>query len=303
MSAIHIAAGEKIYSHWRREIVALRGLDLTVPPGSVFGFLGPNGAGKSTTIRILVGLARPTSGEWSVLSQPISRLEAVSQRVGVMLEKPPFLPGISGRRALELLARRDGVPDRRIREVLAFVGLEARADDLVSAFSYGMRQRLSLASALLSDPELLILDEPLNGLDPAGIHDFREMVRTLHAEGRTVFLSSHMLSEVQALCDQVAILDHGKTIAQGDIDQLTQAGRNEQVVVRCSRVSAAKERLESLGFSVALAEDGSLVIAGRNVQTSMISKTLVDNDIEVYEMRKDAATLEDIYMRLTSGES
>jgi ABC-2 type transport system ATP-binding protein len=187
------------------------GLDLSVPEGGVFGFLGPNGAGKTTTIRCLLGLIRPTSGRSILLGQDAVRgLSGVIGRVGSIVEAPAFFPRFSGRRTLELLARVDGTPRPRIEAVLERVGLAARAGDMVATYSLGMKQRLGIAAALLKEPELLILDEPANGLDPAGIKEVRDLLRQLGNEGKTVFVSSHQLAEVQQMCDRVAILSRGR---------------------------------------------------------------------------------------------
>src|SRR6188508_642128 len=195
---------------------AVDGLDLEVPAGGVFGFLGPNGSGKTTTIRCLLGLARPTSGRCRVLgADSPAHLPGVVGRLGALVEGPGVNPGLSGRQALTVLATTAGLGRHAVDANLERVGLGERGDDLVRGYSLGMRQRLGIAIALLKDPELLVLDEPANGLDPAGIREVRELVRHLGAEGRTVFLSSHLLGEVEQVCDEVAIVSGGRTVAQG----------------------------------------------------------------------------------------
>jgi ABC-type multidrug transport system ATPase subunit len=198
---------------------ALEGVDLEVPRGSAFGFLGPNGAGKTTLIRLLLGLAQPSAGRMRLLGHelPAGRVAALA-RVGAIIEEPRFHPHLTGRENLEVhAAARDRGAHARIDGALARVGLAARGDDRVKAYSLGMRQRLGVARCLLADPELLVLDEPMNGLDPAGILEFRRLIRELVEEGRTVLLSSHLLDEVEKTRDVAAIVDQGRVVAQGTI--------------------------------------------------------------------------------------
>jgi ABC-2 type transport system ATP-binding protein len=205
---------------------ALESISLDVPRGSAFGFLGPNGAGKTTLIRLLLGLAEPTSGTMSLLGHelPGGRTEALA-RVGAIIEEPRFHPHLTGRENLAVhAAARDRAAEGRIPASLERVGLAARADDKVKTYSLGMRQRLGIARCLLADPELLILDEPMNGLDPAGILELRGLIHELVAEGRTVMLSSHLLDEVEKTCDAAAIVDDGRIIAQGTIAELRGGG-------------------------------------------------------------------------------
>jgi ABC-2 type transport system ATP-binding protein len=201
---------------------AVDNVDLVVPQGSVFGYLGPNGAGKTTLIRVLLGLTRADGGTMSLLGFPVpaQRSHALA-RVGAIVDEPRFHGHLTGRQNLMILAAaRGGDAGNQIGPALSRTRLTQRADDKVSAYSMGMRQRLGLAACLLADPQLLILDEPMNGLDPAGMHEMREMLRSLADEGRTIVLSSHLLDEVERTCDQVAIVDHGKVIRQGPIDEL-----------------------------------------------------------------------------------
>ncbi len=205
------------------ERVAVDNVDLRVPPGSAFGYLGPNGAGKTTLIRMLLGLTRATAGTMRLLGRPVPAERAAAlARVGAIVEEPRFHRHLTGRENLSVIAAaRERQAHDRIEGALERVGLAERADDRVSTYSLGMRQRLGVARALLADPELLILDEPTNGLDPAGIHEFRGMIRGLVAEGRTVLLSSHLLDEVEKICDAVAIVDHGRVVMQGSLAELT----------------------------------------------------------------------------------
>jgi ABC-2 type transport system ATP-binding protein len=204
------------------ERVAVDNVDLRVPGGSAFGYLGPNGAGKTTLIRMLLGLTRASAGTMRLLGQPVPAERAAALgRVGAIVEEPRFHRFLTGRENLSVIAAaREREAHGRIEGALARVGLAGRADERVSTYSLGMRQRLGVARALLADPELLILDEPTNGLDPAGIHEFRGMIRGLVEEGRTVLLSSHLLDEVEKICDAVAIVDHGRVVMQGSLAEL-----------------------------------------------------------------------------------
>src|SRR4051812_8158174 len=223
---------------------AIDDLQLAVPAGGVFGFLGPNGSGKTTTIRCLLGLARPTSGSCRLLGAPVrGGLPDVIGRVGALVEGPGVNPGVSGGQALRILATTAGIAASRVDAVLERVGLADRADDLVNGYSLGMRQRLGLAIALLKDPELLILDEPANGLDPAGIREIRELVRALGAEGRTVFLSSHQLAEVEHVCDHIAILARGRTVASGPIADVLASARPNAMWVRVADLASGAQTL------------------------------------------------------------
>src|SRR6266542_244326 len=209
------------------ERVAVRELDLTVRAGEVYGFLGPNGAGKTTTLRMLLGLVRPTAGRVLLHGRPPGSLDGV----GALIEGPAFYPYLSGRDNLRVLARHAAVPGKRVDVVLDLVDLSARAGDRYATYSLGMRQRLGVAAALLKDPRLLILDEPANGLDPAGIRDTRRLLRRLGDEGRTVFLSSHLLAEIEHTCDAVAILNRGVCVLSGGVRQVLAASKPARVIV------------------------------------------------------------------------
>src|SRR5215211_6994942 len=207
------------------ELVAVDELTFSLRAGTVTGFLGPNGAGKTTTLRLLLGLAEPTAGEARVFGRRYRELDDPARRVGAVLESNDFHPGRSGRDHLRALALAAQIPRGRVEEVLELVELEPAAERRVRGYSLGMRQRLGLATALLGDPEVLILDEPANGLDPAGVHWLRRFLRRLAEQGRTVLVSSHMLAEAAQTVDQVVIIDHGRRVATGRIEELTEEGR------------------------------------------------------------------------------
>ena len=199
---------------------AVDGLSIRIPAGTIAGFVGPNGAGKTTTIRILLGLVRPTAGTATVLGQPLTHPARYLQRVGALVEAPAVYPGLSGRRNLEVLARLGGYPDARVDQLLALVELSDRASDAAGTYSHGMKQRLGVAMALLPDPDLLILDEPASGLDPLGIIQMRDMLRRLRDQGKTVFVSSHLLGELEQVADWLVVLHEGRTLFGGPAREL-----------------------------------------------------------------------------------
>jgi len=281
--------------------VAVDGLDLSVPSGGVFGFLGPNGAGKTTTIRCLLGLVRPSGGRCRLLGHEPADLHRVIRRVGSIVETPAMYPRFTGRRNLELLARIDGVGRSRVREVLEQVALADRADDLVKTYSLGMKQRLGIAAALLKDPELLILDEPANGLDPAGIVEVRELMRRLGSEGRTVFVSSHILSEVQQTADRVAILANGRTVATGPVHEVLTAGRAAGLVVRLDDVINGLRALTDAGIR-ATSDDGVIRVDLPPEDAARVTRTLAEQGLYLTELRPDEADLETVFLELTSGD-
>jgi ABC-2 type transport system ATP-binding protein len=281
-------------------------VDLLVPRGSAFGYLGPNGAGKTTLIRVLLGLTRADRGTISLLGVPVpaQRRRALA-RVGAIVDEPRFHGHLTGRQNLKILAAaRGGDAGRQIGPALDRTRLAQRADDRVSDYSMGMRQRLGLAACLLADPQLLILDEPMNGLDPAGRHEMRDMLRGLADEGRTVMLSSHLLDEVERTCDHVAIVDHGKVIRQGPIGELT-GGAGVAVEVQCSDPAGAARVLgQSAAASlIALTEDGltvTLTAGSAREQAAEINRLLGEAGISVYSLRPAHATLEDWFLSVTS---
>ena len=280
--------------------MAVDGLDLAVPDGGVFGFLGPNGAGKTTTIRCLLGLVRPSGGRMRLLGADIPRgLPKVVGRVGSIVETPMLYPRFTARRNLELLGRLGGAGPGRVAEILERVGLGGRADDLVKTYSLGMKQRLGIGAALLKDPQLLILDEPANGLDPAGIVEVRDLIRGLGSEGRTVFVSSHILSEVQHTCDAVAILSRGRLVTQGPVGEVLRAGRAEGMVVRLADLPAGLAALASAGLSATRLDD-SIHVELPPEEGDRVTRTLADSGLFLTELRPDVVDLETVFLELTN---
>lgn len=301
MAVIEVRGLRKEYrSGRRRRTVAIDGLDLEVPEGGVFGFLGPNGAGKTTTIRCLLGLVRPTGGRCMVLGvDPQVHFERIQRRVGSLIETQALFPSFSGRRNLAHLARLHRIPADRVVAVLDRVGLADRADDLLRTFSLGMRQRLGIAAALLKDPELLILDEPANGLDPEGIVDMRRLLRRLGAEGRTVFVSSHQLAEVQQMCDQVAVLAHGRCVAAGPVDGVLASVGSTGVVARVDDPPVGLAALHAEGIDAWIDDDGLLRSALPSGDAPRVARALARHDIYPRELRPGGATLEEAFLELT----
>jgi ABC-2 type transport system ATP-binding protein len=300
MAVIEIEGLRKEYRRVRRPpTLALAGLDLTVPQGGVFGFLGPNGSGKTTTIRCLLALVRASAGRARVLGAETPRdLSTVVGRIGSIVETPALYPRFSGRRNLELLGRVNSIGPRRVADSLALVGLADRADDRVRSYSLGMRQRLGIAAALLKDPELVILDEPANGLDPAGIVEVRELLRRLGREGRTVFVSSHILSEVAQTCDRVAILSRGRTVAAGSVADVLHAGQPAGMVVRVDDLEAARDALRAAGIE-AREEDKLLHVSLPPAQGARVTEVLAHRGLYLSELRPDEADLETVFLQLT----
>ena len=287
-------------------IIAVDNVELLVPRGAAFGYLGPNGAGKTTLIRVLLGLTKASAGTMSLLGIPVpSQRRAALARVGAIVDEPRFHGHLSGRENLRVLAAaRGNGASQRIGPALERVGLAGRADDRVATYSMGMRQRLGLAACLLGDPELLILDEPMNGLDPAGMHEMRDMIRSLAAEGRTVMLSSHLLDEVERTCDQVAIVDHGRVIRQGPIRELTSETATV-LRIQCEDPPGAAQVLAQAGIAVPVTveADGLTVTlpAGAARQTAAkISSRLAGARIAVYSLQQSRNTLEDWFLSVTS---
>ena len=286
--------------------VAVNGVELLVPRGCAFGYLGPNGAGKTTLIRVLLGLTHADSGTMSLLGYPVPRRrDAALARVGAIVDEPRFHGHLSGRQNLQILAAaREPAARDRIGPSLERVGLVHRADDKVSKYSMGMRQRLGVAACLLGDPQLLILDEPMNGLDPAGMFEMRDMILSLVAEGRTVVLSSHLLDEVERTCDAVAIVDKGQIIRQGPISELL-AGASLGLQVECSEPDRARGLLDgtNIGARVEVGSEGLGVTLPAGTPRDVIAeinRVLVEGGISVYRLQQIQASLESWFLQVTS---
>jgi len=278
------------------EVLAVDRLDFQVEQGTVTGFLGPNGAGKTTTLRMLLGLVAPTSGTAAIAGRPYRELADPLRQVGAVLEAGGFHPGRSARDHLRVLATAAGLAPRRVDQVLEQVGLAAAGGRRVGGFSLGMRQRLGLAGALLGEPEVLILDEPANGLDPEGVHWLRGLVRGLAGEGRTVLVSSHLLAEVAQTVDQVVIIDRGRLVAQSTIAALT-AGAEQTVRVRTPEPERLRDLLVARGATVALDGPDQLVVGGAT--TEQVGRAAAAGGVVLHEMRFDRSNLEDVFLELT----
>ncbi|HEY0487706.1 MAG TPA: ABC transporter ATP-binding protein [Mycobacteriales bacterium] len=283
---------------FRGRRVALDHLDLVVEPGRVHGFLGPNGSGKTTTIRALLGLVRADEGTMRIFGREVpDGLPDVIGHVGAVVESPQFFPSFSGRRNLRLLARIAGVKRRRVEEVLELAGLLDRAKDPVKAYSLGMRQRLAIAATLLKEPRLLLLDEPNNGLDPGGIREVRDLMRTLADGGVTVLLSSHILAEVQQVCDSVSIVSRGRHVVSGPVSDVLATAAGSDVRVRVEEPEFAATVLEEAGFAVR-ADAGYLVVADV-VDPSWITQALARRRLWVSELTPERPDLESVFLELT----
>jgi ABC-2 type transport system ATP-binding protein len=287
--------------------VAVKDVDLHVPRGSAFGYLGPNGAGKTTLIRMLLGLTKATSGEMRLLGRPVPAERAAAlARVGAIVEEPRFHGHLTGRENLSVIAAaREPEAHERIDGALARVGLSQRADERVKRYSLGMRQRLGVARSLLADPELLILDEPTNGLDPAGIQEFRHMIRGFVDEGRTVLLSSHLLDEVEKICDQVAIVDRGQVVVQGSIAELAAGGKPTILVATSDNDQAFHILGEHRAIQSMASENGHFRIALHSdveaeAAAGDISRRLVLGGVAIRRFEPSRVSLEQRFLEITS---
>ncbi|MBE0689539.1 MAG: ABC transporter ATP-binding protein [Anaerolineae bacterium] len=299
--AIETHSLSKQFGRKKKPVLAVDKLDLQVEAGQVYGFLGPNGAGKTTTIRILLDLVRPTSGEARLFGQPTRQVHEVLRRVGALVEGATFYPYLSGRKNLEVLARTGGCYDAsRIDRLIHQVGMSDRANRRAGGYSTGMKQRLGIAAALLSDPELIILDEPTNGLDPAGIQEMRRFIGALVKEqGKTVFLSSHMLGEVEQVCDRVAIINKGHIVREGKVgDLLAERARLRIDVTPVEKASA----ILSDHWRV-MVTDGVLLAEAARDDAPAIVRKLVEHDIQVFEVSPQRQSLESFFLSVTQEES
>jgi ABC-2 type transport system ATP-binding protein len=289
------------------DLVAVDDLDLTVRAGEVYGFLGPNGAGKTTTLRMLLGLVRPTAGRIMLNGRPPGSLGGRSlggrplNGVGALIEGPAFYPYLSGRDNLRVLARHAAVSDRRVDVVLDLVDLTARSGDRYATYSLGMKQRLGVAAALLKDPRLLILDEPTNGLDPAGMVDMRAMMRRLGTAGCTVLVSSHLLGEVEQVCDRVGVISRGRLVSEGTVADLRGTANLRVVAAPLDRAAGHARSL--VGPAAVTLVDGGLHLAVGPDRAGEINASLVSAGVTVTELRMVERDLEQAFFQLTGDET
>ncbi|MDQ3947483.1 MAG: ATP-binding cassette domain-containing protein [Actinomycetota bacterium] len=286
--------------------LAVENLDIEVPTGVVAGFVGPNGAGKTTTMAMLLGLVSPTAGSGTVLGHPLSDPSAYLCRVGALIEGPAFYPALSGRRNLAVLATLGGHDPAQIPGLLDLVGLGTRGDDRFGRYSLGMKQRLGIAAALLGDPQLLILDEPSNGLDPAGIHEMRDLIGRLARDDRTVFVSSHALSELEQVCDWLVMIDHGRVVFQGPAEELLGQGITRLAVAseRPSDLGRLRELLSARCHHVDM--DGAELIVHVGAEdpgrlAAAVNRAAFDAGVVLVELRAQRTNLEDRYLALVTG--
>ena len=294
----------KVYRSRKGRRAAVDGLDLRVPLGGVHGFLGPNGSGKTTTIRMLLGLISADSGYIRVFDREVPlHLPQVIDRIGAIVEQPKFFPSFSGRKNLTLLAQGIGAPRNRVGEVLAEVGLGDRGRDKFRTYSLGMKQRLAIAATLLKNPDLLIFDEPTNGLDPAGIHEIRATMRGLAESGKTVLVSSHILTEVQQVADTVTIIGRGKLLAEGGVNEILDAGGGQSARVGVADPAAAAGLLGQAGFTVIPAgRQLSVTMAHGALDLAQITRVLADGGHYVNELVPIRRDLESVFLELTADE-
>jgi ABC-2 type transport system ATP-binding protein len=279
-----------------RDLVAVDALTMRVRPCEVYGFLGPNGAGKTTSLRMLLGLVRPTAGSAAVLGARPGSSEGLA-RVGALIESPGFYPFLSGRDNLRVMAAHAGVDAGRAGVVLEEVGLGDRAGDRYATYSQGMKQRLGIAAALLKDPDVLILDEPTTGLDPKGMAEIRAFIRELRSGRRTVLLSSHLMSEVEEVCDRVGVIHRGVLVREGTVEELR---GDRRLLVRADPVEQAVRVVKGLAEVAGVRVlDGALSIAAEPTSAAAINRSLVEAGVAVFELRSERASLEEVFLALT----
>jgi ABC-type multidrug transport system ATPase subunit len=299
--AISTRGLRKTYRNRKGRHVAVAGLDLDVPVGGVHGFLGPNGSGKTTTIRMLLGLIRADAGTMSIFDREVPRhLPEVVGRVGAIVESPKFFPAFSGRKNLQLLAEAIGRPRGIVDQVLEQAGLGERGRDKYRTYSLGMKQRLAIAATLLKEPDLLIFDEPTNGLDPAGIREIRNTMRSLGEQGRTVLVSSHILDEVEQVADTVSIIGHGRLLASGRVADVIGDQTATSLRVGVSDPVVAQRILADAGLLVR--KDGGLLVVEGATDGAVVTKILAAHDLFVNELIPVRADLESVFLELTADE-
>jgi len=307
LSPVHVGDGQSLSASGLTKtfgkLKAVEDLTFEMPRGGVIGFVGPNGAGKSTTIRMLLGLIKPTGGNAEVLGHSICTPSAYLNKVGALVESPVFYPGLSGSINLRAMAKLGGFPSEQVRRVLETVGLTSRASDKVANYSLGMKQRLGIAVALLPDPELLILDEPTNGLDPAGIVEIRNLLRQIGSSGKTVFVSTHLLSEVEAEADRLVMIHNGRLVFAGELADIMEKA--------CEAVYAAPENTADLPLLTGLVseaghlfrqEDDAIVITAPKEWSAELNRLAGSKGINLRELRPQCESLEDIFLKMTRGE-
>jgi ABC-2 type transport system ATP-binding protein len=273
-------------------------VNLSVRAGEVYGFLGQNGAGKTTTMRMLLGLIRPTAGSAEVLGRPPGHPAGLA-RIGAMVETPAFYPYLSGRDNLEVVARHGRVPRPRVAAVLERVGLADRARDRFASYSLGMKQRLGVAAALLKDPDLLILDEPTNGLDPVGMAETRDLIRELGAEGKAILLSSHLLGEVQQICDRVGVVFKGRLVTESTVEELR--GATGLAILATPHDRAEACLVELVGRDRVLPEGAELHLDVGPDNAAWLNRELMKAGVDVHELRRAERSLEDVFLSMTAA--
>ncbi|MBN1176490.1 MAG: ATP-binding cassette domain-containing protein [Dehalococcoidales bacterium] len=286
------------------KLKAVDDLTFEMPRGGVIGFVGPNGAGKSTTIRVLLGLIKPTGGNAEVLGHGICTPSAYLKKVGALIESPVFYPSLSGSKNLRALAKLGGFPPEQVPRALEIVGLSSRAGDKVANYSLGMKQRLGIAVALLPNPELLMLDEPTNGLDPAGIVEIRNLLRQIGRSGRTVFISTHLLSEVEAEADRLVMIHNGRLVFAGELADIMEKA--------CEAVYAVPENTADIPLLTKIVseaghlfrqEDDAIIITAPKEWSSELNRLATSKGVNLRELRPQCESLEDIFLKMTRGEA
>lgn len=295
--AIEVLGLTKTYGRFKRRSTVVKDLSFTVPTGSVVGFLGPNGAGKTTTLRMIAGHVRPHAGSASVLGTDSQEIHRVARRIGVLIEAPGFYDHLDGRTNLRIEARLAGLADDRVDLVLKQVGLEAAGKKRVKKYSLGMRQRLAIASAILTDPELLILDEPTNGLDPAGASALRDLLRTLQREGRTIIISSHLLSEIEQVCDFLVVIDRGELRWSGPVGEIGGITKRRMIVELADPVRGVQV-LKAAGIDAAI--EGEHVVAD-DAHGEQISTALMRAELPIRALYESTSSLEEDFIGLTGS--
>jgi ABC-2 type transport system ATP-binding protein len=279
---------------------ALDGMTFTVMPGRVTGFVGPNGAGKSTTIRVILGLDAPDEGRALVCGQTYQHIRHPLSQVGALVDAAALQPSRSARNHLLWMARSQGMPASRVDAVIELVGLGSAARRKAGGYSLGMRQRLGIAAAMLGDPPVIIMDEPFNGMDPEGIIWMRKLLRSLSAEGRAILVSSHLMSELQDIADQVVVIGRGRVLADASVDELIARASGDEVVVRTPTPAEAARALQRAGTTVEIIDANTLSVSGLPAQR--VVEILGQTHVPFSEVTAKRATLEDVYLKLTSGE-